>query len=51
LDISSMPASASVAEGRAEPIDPEAGLPEAGIEEGFTLEPEGESGDLDRPAN
>lgn len=40
-----------VAEGRAEPIDPEAGLPEAGIEEGFTLEPEGESGDLDRPAN
>ena len=38
-----------VAEGTAEPVDPEAGLPEAGVEEGFMLEPEGESGSDDQP--
>lgn len=39
-----------VAEGTAEPVDPEAGLPEAGIEEGFDQGPEEESGAEDRPA-
>lgn len=39
-----------VAEGEAEPVDPEAGLPQAGIEEGFDLPPEEESGEEDRPA-
>ena len=29
-----------VADGEAEPVDPEAGLPEAGVEEGFDLPPE-----------
>ena len=38
-----------VAAGEAEPVDPEAGLPEAGVEEGFVLEPGGES-EEDRPA-
>ena len=32
-----------VAEGTAEPVDPEAGLPEAGVEEGFDLGPGEES--------
>ena len=39
-----------VAEGEAEPVDSEAGLPQAGIEEGFDLPPEEESGEEDRPA-
>lgn len=39
-----------VAEGTAEPVNPEAGLPEAGIEEGFDQGPEEESGAEDRPA-
>ena len=39
-----------VAEGTAEPVDPEAGLPEAGIEEGFDQGPEEESGAENRPA-
>lgn len=39
-----------VAAGTAEPVDPEAGLPEAGVEEGFELEPGGESEAEDRPA-
>ena len=38
-----------VAEGTAEPVDPEAGLPEAGIEEGFVLEPGDGSGEDERP--
>ena len=29
--------------GEAEPVDPEAGLPEAGVEEGFDLPPEDEA--------
>jgi hypothetical protein len=36
--------------GEAEPVDPEAGLPEAGVEEGFDLPPEEESGAESRPA-
>lgn len=32
-----------VADGEAEPVDSEAGLPEAGLDEGFMLEPDGES--------
>ena len=36
--------------GEAEPVDPEAGLPEAGVEEGFDLPPEEESGEENRPA-
>ena len=39
-----------VAEGDAEPVDPEAGLPEAGVEEGFDLPPEEDSAAEDRPA-
>ena len=39
-----------VAAGEAEPVDPEAGLPEAGVEEGFDLEPGGESDEEARPA-
>ncbi len=39
-----------VAEGTAEPLDPEAGLPEAGVEEGFELPPEEDVGEQDRPA-
>jgi hypothetical protein len=39
-----------VAEGTAEPVDPEAGLPEAGVEEGFELPPEEDVGTEDRPA-
>lgn len=35
--------------GVAEPIDPVAGLPEAGVEEGFGLPPEEESGEQERP--
>ena len=38
-----------VAEGTAEPVDPTAGLPEAGVEEGFMLEPGEESSADDRP--
>lgn len=41
----------AVEAGTAEPVDAEAGLPEAGVEEGFTLEPQGESDDEDRPAS
>lgn len=37
-----------VAEGTAEPVDPEAGLPEAGVEEGFDPGPEDDAGDEDR---
>ena len=37
--------------GVAEPVDAEAGLPEAGVEEGFDLEPEEEAGAEDRPAS
>ena len=40
-----------VAEGTAEPVDPTAGLPEAGVEEGFMLEPGEESGDEGRSAS
>jgi len=36
--------------GEAEPVDPEAGLPEAGVEEGFDLPPEDEAGGKARPA-
>ena len=36
--------------GEAEPVDPEAGLPEAGVEEGFDLPPEEDSGAGNRPA-
>ena len=36
--------------GEAEPVDPEAGLPESGVEEGFMLEPGGDSGEEERPA-
>jgi hypothetical protein len=36
--------------GEAEPVDPEAGLPEAGVEEGFDLPPEDETGTEGRPA-
>ena len=39
-----------VAEGTAEPVDPEAGLPEAGIEQGFDLPPEDEPAAKDRDA-
>ncbi len=39
-----------VVEGDAEPVDPLAGLPEAGIEEGFDLPAEEESAGADRPA-
>ena len=39
-----------VAEGDAEPVAPEAGLPEAGVEEGFDLPPEEENSAGDRPA-
>ena len=39
-----------VAEGQAEPVDPEAGLPEAGIEQGFDLPPEEEPAAEDRSA-
>ena len=35
--------------GDAEPVDPEAGLPEAGVEEGFDLPPEEDSEQADRP--
>ena len=35
--------------GDAEPVDPEAGLPEAGVEEGFDPGPEEESAAEDRP--
>lgn len=38
-----------VAEGKAEPVDEEAGLPEAGAEEGFILEPQGDAGGDERP--
>jgi len=37
-----------VAEGEAEPVAAEAGLPEQGIEEGFDLPPEDDSGTGDR---
>jgi hypothetical protein len=36
-----------VAAGTAEPVDADAGLPEAGVEEGFTLEPEGAADETD----
>jgi hypothetical protein len=36
--------------GDAEPVDPEAGLPEAGVEEGFDLPPDEVSGAENRPA-
>jgi hypothetical protein len=36
--------------GEAEPVDPEAGLPEAGVEEGFDQVPEEETGAEGRPA-
>ena len=36
--------------GEAEPVDPQAGLPEAGIEEGFDLPPEEDSNAEDGPA-
>lgn len=39
-----------VAAGEAEAVDPEAGLPEAGVEEGFDPGPEEESGAEGRPA-
>ena len=39
-----------VVEGMAEPVANEAGLPEAGIEEGFDLPPEEEADAQDRPA-
>ena len=39
-----------VAEGTAEPVDPEAGLPEAGVEEGFDPGPEDDAGTESRPA-
>jgi hypothetical protein len=39
-----------VAEGEAEPIDIEAGLPEAGVDEGFDLPPEEDPGAQDRSA-
>jgi len=39
-----------VAEGTAEPVDPEAGLPEAGIEEGFDPGPDEDAGAAGRPA-
>ena len=39
-----------VAEGDAEPVDPEAGLPEAGVEEGFDLPPDEDSAAGNRPA-
>ena len=38
-----------VAEGEAEPIDLEAGLPEAGVDEGFDLPPEEEEVTETRP--
>jgi hypothetical protein len=38
-----------VAAGKADPVDPEAGLPEAGVEEGFILEPGEGSGEAERP--
>ena len=38
-----------VAEGDAEPVDPAAGLPEAGVEEGFDLPPEEGSEEAGRP--
>ena len=38
-----------VAAGKADPVDPEAGLPEAGVEEGFILEPGEGSGEDERP--
>jgi len=39
-----------VADGDAEPVDPAAGLPEAGVEEGFDLPPEEDEGAAgDRP--
>ena len=36
--------------GEAEPVDPEAGLPEAGVEEGFDQVPDEDVGAEDRPA-
>ena len=36
--------------GEAEPVDPEAGLPEAGVEEGFDQVPEDAAGTESRPA-
>ena len=39
-----------VAAGEAEPVDPDAGLPEAGVEEGFDLPEEEEAGAEARPA-
>ena len=38
-----------VVEGDAEPVDPQAGLPEAGVDEGFDLPPEEEAASEDRP--
>jgi hypothetical protein len=40
-----------VAEGDAEPVDIEAGLPEAGVEEGFDQVPEDETAAEGRPAS
>lgn len=39
-----------VAAGEAQPVDPDAGLPEAGVEEGFDLPEEEEAGAETRPA-
>ena len=39
-----------VAQGTAEPVDPDAGLPDRGVEEGFMLEPDGESEPDARPS-
>jgi len=39
-----------VAAGVAEPVDPEAGLPEAGVEEGFDPGPDEDAGAEDSPA-
>ena len=39
-----------VVEGDAEPVDPQAGLPESGVEEGFALPPEEEPGAEGRSA-
>ncbi len=39
-----------VAQGTAEPVDAEAGLPEAAVDEGFMLRPDGGSHDRHRDA-
>ena len=36
--------------GEAEPVDPEAGLPEAGVEDGFVLEPGNSLDDEEEPS-